>query len=72
MGYGPSLSRLDARHLARTRDPPLHMRIVGGSRDPRVALCEPASRTLSIEENGQTGPRERVDLSLPSLSSALL
>lgn len=54
MGYRPSRSRVDARHLARSRDPSLHMRIVGGSRRPaRVALCEPASRTLSIESTGK-------------------
>lgn len=72
MGYRPSLSRIDARHPAHSRDPSLHMRIVGGSRDPRGRPLWARQQDIVHWENGQTGPRERVDLSLPSLSFASL
>lgn len=41
------------RGLASSRDPSLHMRIVGGSLGPRVALCQAGSRTLSIEKTAK-------------------
>lgn len=65
MEYRPSRSHIGARpSRSRPRSRSLHMRIVGGSRRTRgVALLWARQQDIVHWENGQTGPRERGDLS---------